>query len=221
MKDIEKLEDLVPDAENANEGTVRGAQLLDHSISQYGAGRSIVSDRNGVIIAGNKTHESAVERGLGVRIVKSDGKKLVVVQRTDLDLKNVPGARELAYLDNRSSELGLKWDKAQLEKDLRAGIDLGTMFTAAELEVQLDVQAPDGWTSSADTPKHPPALTAQIPFVTIDQHNRWMALLMHLGDIYPDGSIASKIMRWVGEQLPKLAAEQGDDAVEGVVAEEG
>ena len=43
------------------------------------------------------------------QIVKSDGTRLIAVQRTDLDI-NDKAARELAIADNRASELGLEWD---------------------------------------------------------------------------------------------------------------
>ena len=43
------------DSRNANKGTERGLALLDKSLRQYGAGRSILVDKNGRVIAGNKT----------------------------------------------------------------------------------------------------------------------------------------------------------------------
>jgi hypothetical protein len=55
MSDIKqaKLSDLQPDRRNANKGTERGLKALDHSLRQYGAGRSILVDKHGRIIAGN------------------------------------------------------------------------------------------------------------------------------------------------------------------------
>jgi hypothetical protein len=104
-----KLSQLTPDAKNANKGTARGRKLVRESLKRYGAGRSILIDKNGAIIAGNKTAEGAQAMGMeDVQIVKSDGSKLVAVQRTDLDI-NDKAARELAIADNRASELGLDW----------------------------------------------------------------------------------------------------------------
>ena len=56
-----KISDLIPDAANANKGTQRGLKALDTSLRQYGAGRSILIDRDGRIIAGNKTAERAAD----------------------------------------------------------------------------------------------------------------------------------------------------------------
>jgi len=39
---------------NANRGTERGTSALESSLELYGAGRSILLDKNGIIIAGNK-----------------------------------------------------------------------------------------------------------------------------------------------------------------------
>ena len=56
-------------------------------------------DRNGKVIAGNKTLESAADIVLSDAIVvPTDGKQLVVVQRVDVDL-DTPAGRELAIAD--------------------------------------------------------------------------------------------------------------------------
>ena len=120
-----RVADLVPDGRNANRGTPRGRAVLDKSLQELGAGRSILVDRNGRIIAGNKTHEAAAGAGLeDVIIVETDGTQLVAVKRVDLDLDD-EAARRLAYADNRAAQLGLEWDVEQLAADLEAGLDLG------------------------------------------------------------------------------------------------
>jgi len=82
-----KISDLIPDSGNANKGTERGAAQLEVSLRKYGAGRSILIDRNGRIIAGNKTVENAAAIGLDdVIVVETTGDKLVAVKRIDLDL---------------------------------------------------------------------------------------------------------------------------------------
>ena len=105
MSQSAKLADLTPDQNNANLGTERGSRLLEKSISQFGTGRSILIDKNGHIIAGNKTAEMAGQLGMeDVEIVQSDGTKIIAVQRTDLDLETDNRARELAYADNRVAD---------------------------------------------------------------------------------------------------------------------
>jgi hypothetical protein len=118
---------LKPDTKNANKGTERGRELLKQSLRTLGAGRSILADRNGNIIAGNKTFEQAQAMGLKVREVETNGDELVVVKRNDLDLYAGTKARELAYADNRVSEIDLEWEAKQLAADLEAGIDLNAL----------------------------------------------------------------------------------------------
>jgi len=134
-RNIKALGDISPDPKNANRGTERGLGMLDQSLRTYGAGRSILCDRHGVCIAGNKTLERAADIGMDVEVVQSDGTRLVVVQRTDLDLAEGGAARELAYADNRAGQVGLDWDPAVLAADLAAGIDLDKFWLPGEMEL--------------------------------------------------------------------------------------
>jgi len=119
---------LKQDKHNANRGTKKGRELVKKSIEELGAGRSIVVDKNGVAIAGNKTLAAAEALGLEVQIVPTTGNKLVVVQRTDLDLEEPTGkARQLAYADNRAGEVGLDWDADVLREDIELGLDLSEL----------------------------------------------------------------------------------------------
>ena len=130
-------DDLRPDPKNANKGSALGRALVEASLQECGAGRSILADRDGTIIAGNKTLEAAQKLGLPVKIVESAGDELVVVQRSDLSLDEGDKARRLAYLDNRSSELGLEWDTDQLLADIQSGVDLAGIFDRPELDALL------------------------------------------------------------------------------------
>jgi hypothetical protein len=127
-----KLKDLTPDTRNANKGTPRGQQMIEDSLRNYGAGRSILVDKNLRIIAGNKTAENAGSIGMDdVIIVQTDGRKLVAVQRMDLDLETDKAAKELAVADNRSGQVSLEWDGGVLQ-DL--DIDLSKFWTEDELK---------------------------------------------------------------------------------------
>lgn len=139
-----KLTELTPDAENANAGTDRGRAMLDKSLRDLGAGRSILVDRNGRVIAGNKTREQALNAGMDdVIIVPTDGSKLVAVQRTDLDLETDPEARALAYADNRVAELDLSWKVEQIVKDQERGVDLSGLFYDDEIQRMVEGLADD------------------------------------------------------------------------------
>tara|TARA_R100000808_G_scaffold9072_1_gene25215 strand:- start:375 stop:965 length:591 start_codon:yes stop_codon:yes gene_type:complete len=144
------ISDLTFDSNNANRGTERGTRTLETSLQQYGAGRSILIDKNGTIIAGNKTAEVAGQIGIeSVRVVETTGNELVAVQRTDLDLTSDAEARELAYADNRVGELSLDWDSSALLNDIENGIDVSKFFSDNEIDKLLgpkpteDVPAPD------------------------------------------------------------------------------
>jgi DNA modification methylase len=129
-----------PDQHNANKGTKRGRELLKQSLQELGGGRSILLDKDGNIIAGNKTFEGAQEAGLQVRVVKAERGELIAVQRDDLALNDPAGeARRLAYLDNRVSELDLNWDAEQVAEDAAAGMDFDGMgFLEGELRQLLE-----------------------------------------------------------------------------------
>ena len=131
---LKKLADLTPDNRNANKGTERGNALIQESLQQYGAGRSILLDKHGAIIAGNKTVENCGAIGLeDVIVVQSDGTKLVAVQRTDLDLKDAK-TRQLAIADNRAGQVSLDWDVDVLKELALDGVDLAPFWSADELE---------------------------------------------------------------------------------------
>ena len=123
-----KISELTPDAQNANLGTERGLRALDDSLASVGLGRSVVTDKHGRIIAGNKTVERATDRGFeDAIVVHTDGKQLVVVQRDDLDLADGDpnnDARKLAFFDNRVAELDLNWSPEQLQADKEAGVEI-------------------------------------------------------------------------------------------------
>jgi hypothetical protein len=117
---------------------------LEESLRRYGAGRSVLADRKGRVIAGNKTVARATQMGLPIRVVQTDGKELVVVQRADLDLEHDRSARQLAVADNRVSELDLEWDGDVLKAFRDEGLDLEPFFLPDELTDLLheDVDGP-------------------------------------------------------------------------------
>jgi len=133
-----KLTRFSQDPENLNKGTDRGRRMLSQSIQDLGAGRSILVDRNGVIIAGNKTAEAAIAEGLeDAIVVQTQGDKVVVVQRTDLDLTKDPKAKQLAIADNRIAEIDLSWDAEALQK-VAEEVDLSWLEVDDSFLAQLE-----------------------------------------------------------------------------------
>jgi len=132
---------------NANEGTEYGTGMLEDSLRFYGAGRSILVDKNGKIIAGNKTAEMAGQIGIeDVEVVQTDGNKLIVVQRTDLDMDIDVRARALGIADNRTGETNLAWNPDALKQLAESGVCLEKFWSKEALqELVGDVKPPDGF----------------------------------------------------------------------------
>ena len=141
-----KISDYIPDDMNANTGSERGSAMLENSLQKVGAGRSLVADKDGHIVAGNKTLQAAVDAGIADVIeIESDGHSIIVHKRTDFDLSDKKGsAREYAYLDNRVGELSLNWDANVIAADVEAGVDLSGMWTEAEMSY-LFQSTSDDW----------------------------------------------------------------------------
>jgi hypothetical protein len=137
-----KIRDLIPDDRNANQGTERGDFMLSQSMQKLGAGRSVLLDKNGKLIAGNKTSAKFGEVGLeDVIIVQTNGKQLVAVQRTDLDIDS-PEGREMALADNRTGEVNLSWDTDVLAELAAEGVEVGDWFLPDEMAA-WDVALPE------------------------------------------------------------------------------
>ena len=78
-----KLSDLVFDDKNFNKHTEYGMSLIEKSIRNNGAGRSILIDKNNRIIAGNGVTEIAGQIGLDdVQIVETDGSKIIADRKS-------------------------------------------------------------------------------------------------------------------------------------------
>ena len=109
------IDSLRQDTHNFNRGTEEGQQLMERSFKELGAGRSILLDREGNIIAGNKSQEAARKAGIKrVRIVETTGDELVAVKRTDIDIDSAEG-RRMALLDNLTTQVNLAWDPSEIE----------------------------------------------------------------------------------------------------------
>ena len=233
-KRIKDISDLIPDPANANKGTERGAYQLEESLRNYGAGRSIVVDKHGVTIAGSKTLESAADMGLSIEVVKTDGKKLVVVQRTDLDLGNGDTKpRELAYADNRTSEVGLEWNPEQIAADLEAGVDLDSMFRKDELDEILQAVPNVHFPEPNKVIKNPPIPWTTFVHAHIDSivacdfftkpiftlcgiRDAYVLVLFHLGSrkVYCNPSTYHPNSKWVMQQARNASMWMEDEGID-------
>lgn len=86
--------------------------------------------------------QAAVDKGIPIRVIQTDGKELVVVQRTDLDLTTDKAAKELAIADNRIAQLDLDFDPDVLLGFREEGVDLAQFWNDGELAALLHNEDP-------------------------------------------------------------------------------
>ena len=110
-----KVSDLIEDNLNANKGTDFGNDLMEKSFSKFGAGRSVLIDKNNKLISGNKSKAKFEEiGGENVLIIDADRDTLIAVRRNDIDLET-PEGREFALADNATNKANLVWDADVIE----------------------------------------------------------------------------------------------------------
>lgn len=105
---LSNIEELTPDAENANEGSPEGDRVLDTSIGALGLVRGAAADKDGRMIAGNGTLAAARRAGVQKAVqVVTRGDAFVVNRREDLDLTSRVDnrARAAALADNKIGQV--------------------------------------------------------------------------------------------------------------------
>ena len=141
-----KVADLIPDDKNFNKGSEFGSQLIEKSFQKFGAGRSILLDKNNRIIAGNKSTENfAAGGGENVIVVESDGKSLIAVKRTDIDL-DTPQGREMALADNATAKANIVFDAELVAAELSEAV-------CEEWGVELSKEEPEAEEDEFDVPE--------------------------------------------------------------------
>ncbi len=103
------------DAHNYRIHDDKNLKLIKRSLKKLGAGRSILIDADGVIIAGNATYQTAQELGIPVETIKIDGSKVVALQRTDLHTQDKE-RKEMALMDNTTSA-NPNYDYGEIQTD--------------------------------------------------------------------------------------------------------
>ncbi len=113
-----KISELIPDDKNFNKGSEFGQGLIEKSFQKFGAGRSILIDKNNRIIAGNKSTENyGSVGGEDVIVIESDGSQLIAVKRTDIDL-DTPQGREMALADNATAKANIVWAEEVIAEEI-------------------------------------------------------------------------------------------------------
>ena len=134
------------DAHNYRIHDERNLKLIKKSLKECGAGRSILIDADGEIIAGNATYKTAQELGIPVETIKIDGSKIIALQRTDLHTQDKE-RKQMALMDNTTSDKFIK-DMEKINTDFSAdelpalGVDDIPSLIDENVEVQ-EVDVPD------------------------------------------------------------------------------
>jgi hypothetical protein len=168
IKQILHIKDLTPDPANARAHNPRNIGMIERSLNEVGAARSIVVDEDGVILAGNGLVEAAAQAGIErVRVIEADGDEIIAVQR-----KGLTSAQKtsLALFDNRTNELST-WDAGQIAALAEDGVDLSGLFFPHELSALLE-QAGDEIIDAAD-------LWKGMPEFEQDGNSEFHSLIMH------------------------------------------
>ncbi|MFA5234208.1 MAG: hypothetical protein WC390_07395 [Sulfurimonas sp.] len=92
------------DKKNYRQHSDKNKRIIEKSLKELQAGRSILIDSKNEIIAGNATYEAAEKLGIKTKIIESDGSELIVVKRTDLKTSDKK-RKKLALIDNFASRI--------------------------------------------------------------------------------------------------------------------
>ena len=124
------------DAHNYRKHSDKNKSLINKSLKECGAGRSIVIDNENEIIAGNGIYEQAQKLNIPTKIIETDGTELVVVKRTDLNT-NDEKRKQLAIMDNATSDSSeFDLDSLQADFDVEQLQDWGLDVEFESLEEQ-------------------------------------------------------------------------------------
>lgn len=107
------------DKNNYRIHSTENKQLIRKSLTDCGAGRSILLDNENEIIAGNGVYEQAKKLGIPVKIIESNGDELIAIKRTDLKTEDQK-RKVLAVMDNTTSDSS-EFDVEKLENDFGVG----------------------------------------------------------------------------------------------------
>ena len=91
------------DKRNYRKHSDENKRIINKSLSELGAGRSILIDSENEIIAGNGVFEQAEKQNIKIKIIETDGTELIAVKRTDLKT-NDKKRKKLALIDNHATD---------------------------------------------------------------------------------------------------------------------
>ena len=124
------------DKRNYRKHSERNKQLINKSLKDLGAGRSILIDNQNEIIAGNGVFEQARELNIPIKIIETDGTELIAIKRNDLATSDRK-RQELAVMDNSASDSS-EFDLELLSEDFNASelLEMGINIEGLEEETE-------------------------------------------------------------------------------------
>ena len=135
------MDEIKFDKRNYRKHGDRNKKLINKSLKELGAGRSILVDSEGEIIGGNGVYEQAQKLGIKTKIIETDGSELVVVKRTDLKPDDEK-RKKLAVMDNSTSDTSendtdLLLDDFSIEELNDLGIDIKEKVKKEEGDIEF------------------------------------------------------------------------------------
>lgn len=128
------------DKRNYRKHSERNKQLINKSLKDLGAGRSILIDNQNEIIAGNGVFEQARELNIPIKVIETDGSELIAIKRNDLSTEDDKRKR-LSIMDNSASDSS-EFDFELLSEDfnqselLEMGINIEDLETLGDSELE-------------------------------------------------------------------------------------
>jgi hypothetical protein len=122
-----------PQRKNANRHTERGMHALERSIEQDGWIGAITVAADGETFDGSARVETTAANGMldDAIVVETDGRKPIIVKRTDIPTATDPRAVRLGLAANRVGQLNLEWEPGVLA-EIAQEIDIGALWTPDE-----------------------------------------------------------------------------------------
>lgn len=186
------------DKRNYRKHNDRNKELIRKSLDECGAGRSIVIDNEGEIIAGNGIYEQAQQLGLKTKIIETDGSELVVVKRTDLQT-NDEKRKQLAIMDNSTSDSS-EFDIELLQSDFDVPelVDFG--IDVADVDIDDDFENEE----EKDETEKGFRITYELVFNNEDEQEQWYRFLQAVKRKYPEiETISERLLAVTNDWISK------------------
>lgn len=183
-KEITHVKQLVHDPRNARIHTEKNIAMLVAGLQEVGAGRSILIDGKGEIIAGNGVVEAATAAGITrVRVIDTDGDEIIAVRR-----KNLSGRQKTraALLDNRAQETS-SWNTDVLKDMAHSDVDaLKGLWEDEELDFLLnsmnDLHEETLSPISDETKPEESGIERIVLWIASEKHPSFLANIRQLGE---------------------------------------